>query len=127
LINTSAWIEFLRRAGDPKLKAQVGDILASGRAAYTCPFRLERYAGARKAERRTRDEALSFARRVEVTPEHWDAAAGYVSRLRAKSITVPASDLLVATVVAEMGAALVAHDEHFGMIRANVLPELKLV
>ena len=58
LVDTSAWIEFLRPSGDQNIKAQVADVLASGRAAFTCPVRFELYAGARKSETRTLDEAL---------------------------------------------------------------------
>lgn len=126
LIDTSAWIEFLRRTGDAELKSQVADLLASGRAVYTCPVRFELFAGARKSEKRTLEEALSFAKRIILEPEHWDRASTHAAELRAKGITVPASDLLISTVAFEIGAALVARDQHFVMIRDNVLPKLKL-
>lgn len=126
LVDTSAWIEFLRPGGDQNLKTQVADVLASGRAAFTCPVRFELYAGARKSETRTLDEALSFAHRIEVTAQHWDLAANYAAELRSKGITVPASDLLIATVAESAGVALVAGDNHFLMIKAGVLAGLRL-
>lgn len=127
LIDTSAWIEFLRRSGDERLKAQVADVIGSGHAAYTCPVRFELYAGARKSELSTLGEALSFAKRIMVTSEQWDSAAVHAAGMRAKGITVPASDLLIATVAVENGASLMARDDHFGMIRDNMMPRLKLV
>jgi predicted nucleic acid-binding protein len=126
LVDTSAWIEFLRPSGEQNLKTQVADVLASGRAAFTCPVRFELYAGARKSETRTLDEALSFAHRIEVTTKHWDLAAGYAAELRSKGITVPASDLLIATVAVEQGVALIARDNHFLMIKEGVLTKLRL-
>ena len=126
LIDTSAWIEFLRPTGDRDLTTQVADVLASGRAAFTCPIAFELYAGARKNEKRTLDEALSFAQRIEVMTKHWDLAAGYATKLRAKGVTVPASDLLIATVAVEAGVVLIARDQHFVMIRDRVLAALKL-
>lgn len=127
LIDTSAWIEFLRRNGDAQLKSQVADIVASGRAAYTCPVRFELYAGARKSEQSSLAEALSFAERIVVTPRHWDTASQHTSDLRAKGITVPASDLLIATVAGQCELPLLARDEHFRMIREGILHELKLM
>lgn len=127
LIDTSAWIEFLRRDGDDRLKAQVADVIGSGHAAYTCPIRFELYAGARKSELSTLGEALSFAERIVVTPEHWDGAAVHAAGLRAKGIAVPASDLLIATVAVDRAASLLARDEHFVMIRDTIMPRLKLV
>lgn len=127
LIDTSAWIEFLRRNGDAQLKSQVADIVASGRAAYTCPVRFELYAGARKPEQTTLAEALSFAERIPVTADHWDQAAAHAAALRARGVTVPASDLLIATVAATTNNALLARDEHFGLIREGVMPDLKVL
>ncbi|MBT5902225.1 MAG: PIN domain-containing protein [Opitutaceae bacterium] len=127
LIDSSAWIEFLRRTGEPELKAQVADILGTGRAVFTCPIAFELRAGARKSEVRALDEALSFAERIELTPRHWDLAAKHAATLRAKGITVPASDLLIATVAADSGVALLARDQHFEMIRKATLSGLRLV
>lgn len=126
LIDTSAWIEFLRRTGDQVVTTRVAEAMESGRAAYTCPVSFELYAGARKSETRTLDEALSFARRIELSPKHWDLAAGYAAQLRAKGVTAPASDLLIATVAVESNSELLARDHHFEMIRDHVLRGLRL-
>ena len=127
LIDTSVWIEFLRRNGDVQLKSQVADLIGSGRAAYTCPVRFELYAGARGPEQRMLDEALSFAGRLVVSSELWDKAAAHAAALRAMGITVPASDLLIATVAVENHTSLLARDDHFGMIRQGVMPGLMLL
>ena len=39
---------------------------------------------------------------------------------------VPASDLLIATVVVDRGLELLACDHHFTLLREHVLPELQL-
>jgi|GEM_PF-2570195 len=59
-------------------------------------------------------------------PKHWDLAAGYAAQLRARGVTVPASDLLIATVAVESDSELLARDQHFEMIRAHVLNGLRL-
>ena len=117
----------MRRSGDLELKSQVADVLASGRAFYTCPIAFELRAGARKAELSALEEALSFASRIELSAIHWDTAAKHAATLRTKGIIVPASDLLIATVAIGSGVALLARDPHFGMIRRAVLGGLRLV
>ena len=39
LIDTSAWVEFLRKQGMPTIKQAVARLLQTNLAAYTCPIR----------------------------------------------------------------------------------------
>jgi len=127
LIDTSAWIEFFRARGEPAFKSRVADCLSSGEAAYTCPIRFELLSGARRDEIGDVLAGLEFARRVEFTANHWDTAAIHGAKLRAKGVTVPASDLLIATVADLEGLLLLSRDRHFEMVRDAVLPQLRLV
>ena len=47
LIDTSAWVEFLRRKGDSKVKHAVAHLLQTDQAAYTCPIWFELFSGAK--------------------------------------------------------------------------------
>jgi predicted nucleic acid-binding protein len=127
LIDTSAWIEFFRARGEPAVKSRVADCLSNGQAAYTCPIRFELLSGARRDETATVLEGLEFARRIELTAIHWDTAAAHGAKLRARGITVPASDLLIATVVDMEGLALLSRDRHFEMVRDAAMPQLRLM
>ena len=127
LIDTSAWIEFLRPKGDAAIKARVAELLGANQASYTCPVAFELLAGARPAEVADVKESLDLAHRLVVEPAHWDAAAQAAATLRARGVTVPASDLLIATVAVGHRVALLARDKHFGQIQAAVLPKLRLV
>lgn len=127
LIDTSAWIEFFRARGKPAFKSRVADCLSCGEAAYTCPIRFELLSGARREEIASVLEGLEFARRIEFTAAHWDTAATHGAKLRAKGVTVPASDLLIATLADSEGLLVLSRDRHFEMIRDAVLPELRLV
>ncbi|HEY5793196.1 MAG TPA: PIN domain-containing protein [Chthoniobacterales bacterium] len=127
LIDTSAWIEFFRARGEPALKSRVADCLSIGQAAYTCPIRFELLLGARPSEVSDLLIGLDLARRLALTASHWDAAATLGSRLRADGVTVPASDLLIATLAEKEGIPLLARDRHFEIIRDSVLPKMKLV
>lgn len=127
LIDTSAWIEFLRPKGDPAIKSRVADIIALGAAAYACPIRFELMLGAKPKELEDLNQALGFARRIEVTPAHWDQAAGYASKLRLKGLNFPALDLIIATVANSDKIPLLARDAHFSLIRDHILPDLQLL
>jgi predicted nucleic acid-binding protein len=127
LIDTSAWIEFLRAKGDASYKARVADLLSLGDAAYTCPIRFELLLGARAQEVADLQTGLGFARRVPLAAAHWDAAARFGAELRSRGHSLPASDLLIAAVAHEEGIPLLARDQHFETIRAQVLPRLDLL
>lgn len=126
LIDTSAWIEFFRPNGDVAIKSRIAELIGVGQAAYTCPVSFELMAGARPSELADLREGLGFAQRLVVGPEHWDAAAQSASKLRSKGETVPASDLLIATVAVTSGVGLIARDKHFATIRTHALPKLQL-
>jgi predicted nucleic acid-binding protein len=127
LIDTSAWIEFFRAKGDATLKARVADLISFGAAVYTCPIRFELFVGARPQDLTDLRAGLGFARRLPLTSEHWDAAAALGAKLRASGHSIPASDLLIATVAHEENIPLLARDEHFLALRLRLLPGLQLI
>ncbi|MCB1091708.1 MAG: PIN domain-containing protein [Verrucomicrobiae bacterium] len=127
LIDTSAWIEFFRRKGDPAIKQWVARLISAGEAAYCCPVGFELKVGARPQELSAIETGLSFATRLPVEPAIWDAAADRHRHLKQKGITVPSSDLLIALTAVQFRASLLCRDQHFELIRANTdLPELRI-
>jgi predicted nucleic acid-binding protein len=127
LIDTSAWVEFFRAQGDSLIKSKVAEFLSLGKAAYTCPISFELFLGARPSELADLREGLGFARRISLDASHWDLAAQHGSKLRSQGITVPASDLLIATVATESQTALLSCDKHFLQIREGALGALRLL
>lgn len=127
LIDTSAWIEFFRPKGDPRIKALVRDLMASKQAAYTCPVAFELLTGARREELDDLRTGLGLAFRSVLLPEHWDLTGSSNAALRARGTNLPASDLLIATVAHSGKMPLLAKDAHFETIRDLVLPELKIL
>jgi predicted nucleic acid-binding protein len=127
LIDTSAWIEFLRPKGDTQVKALVRDLVTIKQAAYTCPVAFELVTGARKEEMDDLRTSLDLASRIVLLPEHWDLAGMLNASLRAKGINLPASDLLIAIVAHSYKMPLLAKDAHFETIRECCLPELKII
>ncbi len=126
LIDTSAWIEFLRSKGNPEIKSFVKDHVLDGRAAYTCPVMFELVLGARANELEDLRTALGVSERIEVTPAHWDHSAELASALKGKGLNFPALDLVIASVAFTEKLKLLTCDGHFTSIRDEVLPGLTL-
>ena len=119
LIDTSAWIEQLRRGGDATVRGQVEALLAAGAAAW-CPLvRLELRNGARGGKERTAlKEMEQSLPSLAMDGAVWDLAARLASAARERGITVPATDLLVASCARHHGVPLLHHDGHFELISA---------
>ena len=88
LVDTSVWIPFLRRKGEPGVKQHVANLIAASEAAYTCPVRFELIAGALDQEKPGVTKALSFSARIEMTRADWDLAADAANTLRAAGVTI---------------------------------------
>ena len=126
LIDTSAWIEFLRRKGNPDIKRRVAAYLEAGRAAYCGPVELELYVGAKEGEKADLRQALDFSRRLDFPQTCWLQAAEIEKTLRAKGVTVPRDDIFVATAAIHHSVEIYADDPHFELMRGKVKLSLKL-
>jgi len=116
LIDTSAWIEFLRKSGDVSVKAWVEQLLVVQAAAYTCPVRFELLAGTRDSECGMVEEALSYARHHVFEARDWEMAATTYRELRNLGVTVPRDDVLIATVARRLQLPILCRDRHFDII-----------
>jgi len=117
LVDTSAWIDALRKGGDPVVREAVRNATAEGEAVLCDVVRLELWNGARGDAERKILRALE--RDLELAPsppEVWDAAVKLAAACRHKGITVPATDLLVAACAAHHALSLLHHDDHFDLI-----------
>jgi predicted nucleic acid-binding protein len=113
LVDSSAWVEFLRRKGDPKVKLIVARLLEAEQAAYTCPIRFELLSGARSGEESDLEQALALSHHFPFEQEDWRQAARLERQFRAKGLIVPRNDLFVATVAIRTGVAVLCRDAHF--------------
>jgi len=117
LVDTSCWIEQLRRQGNPAVRVRVDDLLRNGDAAWCPVVRLELWSGAQGAhEQRVLREMERELVCFEISPAVWDLACDLAVRARAKGITVPASDLLVAACARHHGVGIEQADAHFDLI-----------
>ena len=119
LVDTSAWIDALRRDGDARIGAAVRELTADGEAVFCDMVLLELWNGAGgEAETRLLAELERELECVPTTPEVWRRARLMAKDARATGLTVPATDLLIAACAREHDLDLIHHDAHFDRLRA---------
>jgi predicted nucleic acid-binding protein len=116
LVDTSAWVEYLR-PGLSQVGERVEDLVLDDEAAWCDMVMLELWNGARgQEEKRKLAELSAVAPRLETTVEVWDLAHRLAVRCRDKGKTVPAADILVAACAAHHKVELEHKDGHFDAI-----------
>ena len=127
LIDTSAWIEFLRRKGNPAVKQRVAEVMSADAAAFTCPVLFELMAGARdEAEAALVRQATGFCRRVQFEPRDWEQASEIERTLRGQGAMVPRDDIFVASVAVRVKMPVLCCDSHFDVIREKAARTLRV-
>ncbi len=120
LIDTSAWIESLRRDGRPKIRALVEDVLKERKGATTGMIMVELLGGARnKKEYKELNEDLAALHYFPVSDNIWQQASALSFQMRRKGFNIPATDCLISAVAQTNGMTLIHYDKHFEQIRKN--------
>lgn len=115
LIDSSAWIEYLRDTGSPVCE-RVTTILRAEEEFTTChPVRMEILTGARDDEHLMRlSRLLARGRLLATTPGHYDEAAALYRTCRRGGETVrKALDCLVAAHAIRAGTPVLHDDQDF--------------
>ncbi|RPJ35568.1 MAG: PIN domain-containing protein [Verrucomicrobiaceae bacterium] len=113
LVDSSAWIESLRRNGDMRVKLAVEGLLEAYEAQWCSPVRLEVLGGARIEERARLGRHFSVIPYRPSREDDWDRAVALAWRLRGMGLTVPWLDVLIAAIAIHDGTRLYATDAHF--------------
>ena len=127
LIDTSAWIEFLRRNGHAEIKHRVAAIIELGEAAYCGPIEFELLSGARDSEMADIRAAFHFSERLDFPDACWQRAAQIERDLRAKGVTIPRDDIFVAAAALHHNVSLYSCDPHFTLVREKGNIPLRLL
>ncbi len=116
LVDASSWIEFLRgRSSEPSLR--VKSLLMEGRAAWCELTRVELWNGARgPAEKEALAALEEELEPYPINEQVWAKACALARACRAKGVTVPSTDLIVAACATHHGLPLEHCDNHFGLI-----------
>lgn len=113
LLDTSAWIDFLRPGGGA-LAEQVADLIEGDRALLCGVVVAELLQGA-KGGREEKQVGYLIARlpRLATTEEDWDEAGRVLNGLRRRGITVPLTDALIAVIAKRCNVEILTADQHF--------------
>ncbi len=113
LIDTSSWIEAMRRDGDSEIRNRVVTLVRGGAAAWCDMVRVELWNGLRGAAEKKHMEALETdVINLPVNDAVWNRARLLAQRARAKGVTAPATDLVIAACAWEHGVEMEHDDAH---------------
>jgi predicted nucleic acid-binding protein len=117
LIDTSSWIEALRRTGSESVRTRVRVLVESGAAAWCGMVRLELWAGV--GDERERQRLREFEEQIpelEINDAVWKKAFVLAGRCRKSGKTAPASDILIAACAQHHAVRMEAIDTHFDFL-----------
>lgn len=123
LVDTSSWIHLLRSDGDPIVRARVEEALTTGRACW-CPIvQLELWNGARgNRERKVLRRFVEYLPELPIDETVWRLGHDLAQRSRARGVTVPVTDILIAACALHHDAALETADSDFDLLASVTEP-----
>lgn len=116
LVDSSAWIEGLRRTGSLEVKLSLEGLLDAYEAMVCSPVRLEVLGGAGAQERNRLSHYFSILPHRVCHLADWERAIALAWRLRDRGVSVPWIDVLIASVALHDGLRVYAVDHHFAVI-----------
>lgn len=120
LVDTSVWIEFLRRQGSVRIQGELKPLIRSGAVAITEWVILELMSGLRSSENASNLlDRLTPIHRLSLPVDGWPMAWDLAARLRKKGVSASAADCLIATVASAHDATLIHCDTDFEFIAAH--------
>jgi predicted nucleic acid-binding protein len=117
LVDSSAWIEFYRVDGTASVQDAVAEAIRLDRAAVNGIIQVEVVPFVRNPSQRAQvsDDFSSF-HWLELDREVFDLATGLTTRLRSQGLTIPATDLVIASTALRWNVRLLHVDRHFAQI-----------
>ena len=121
LIDTSAWVEAMRRSGDEATRREVYSVLRAGRARFCDLVRLELWNGiGGDGERKWLAELEQSVETVPTDERVWAEARRLAQETRRQALTLPATDLLIAACARVHGLEILHRDGHFDRLASIV-------
>ncbi len=119
LVDSSVWIEALRRKGDLATKVALEAVLEVDGALVSGPILLEVLGGCRPADRKRLLDHFAGLPYRPVPDEAWRQAARLSWRLREVGITLPWHDLLIGSLGLLWNLRVFAVDRHFDVLESR--------
>jgi len=117
IVDSSVWIETLRRDGRLDVKVALESLLEEYEATWCGPVKLEVLGGARTQDRQALEEQFSCIPYFPMNDPAWEAAKNLGWRLRDKGCALPWNDILIATLSINAGCRVFAIDKHFDLMQ----------
>jgi predicted nucleic acid-binding protein len=124
IVDTSAWIAFFRRDGDPAVKLAMKSLIEHLEATLCGPVEMEFLGGARLHERGRIQSRFDILPYLSNDQKLWRKAATHYATLRGEGITLPWNDALIATLAIGQDCRVYAVDQHFEAMAKHL--ELRL-
>ena len=118
LVDSSVWIEALRRDGNLHVKLALENLLEEYEATFCGPVKLEVLGGARGQDREKLEAHFGCIPYFHMKDSAWDAAKKIAWRLRDRGCNPPWNDVLIATLSVLADCRIYSVDKHFEMMRA---------
>ncbi|MBF0273615.1 MAG: PIN domain-containing protein [Nitrospinae bacterium] len=120
LVDTSAWIDFLR-SGTGVLGDIVARSIEQGRAVVCGVVVAELLQGAKGLKEQKQLQLIfETVGRLETKESDWDEAGKLLQNLRVKGITVPLTDAIIAVLASRSGSTLLTVEKHFQHLPATL-------
>jgi len=116
LVDSSVWIEALRRDGHLGVKLALENLLEAYEAAWCGPVKLEVLGGARPQDRKPLEAHFGCIPYFSMPDTAWDSAKQLAWRLRDRGCLVPWNDILIATLSISADCRVYAVDKHFTLM-----------
>lgn len=121
LVDSSVWIESLRRQGDLGVKQALETLLDADEALWCGPVKLEVLGGASPAMRRRLAFFFHAIPYRDPGSDDWARAVRLSWGLRDAGLTIPWNDILIAALAMQWDCPVFAVDRHFQQI-AEIAP-----
>jgi predicted nucleic acid-binding protein len=109
------WIDFFK--GTPSAKMLLEKLIVEDTVFTAGPILFELLQGVKSPEERKQvKEAFQATHYLEIEPDDWEGAASLASDLRAKGITIPMTDVLIAHLAIANHLEVLSFDLHFDQI-----------
>jgi predicted nucleic acid-binding protein len=114
LVDTSVWVEFLRKRGSPEIQSRLKPLIRNGETAITDWILLELMTGLRTTEDpNALLERFAPVHRLTFPDDGWKRAWTLAAALRRQGVTPSAADCYIATIAIGSKVRLIHADADF--------------
>jgi predicted nucleic acid-binding protein len=117
LVDSSVWIEAVRRDGSLEHKVGLEGLVAAAEAMFCGPIKLEVLGGARVQDRQRLSSYFACIPYRAIEDSDWELAKDCAWRLRDSGQNLPWNDILIASLSIKWACRVYAKDQHFETMR----------